>query len=898
MRFRNKSKVILFVLFAAGVLYAGGSRQNFADHLSRKPYGGRNETLTLKSRDGHNGLYSWKIVKDSNDIKGDDISRAGYESDDGMNAVVPGTVLNTLVYNEVYPEPYYGLNNSKEKGLIPDIADAGRDFYTYWFRTEFELTEDFENKQILMQLDGINYRAEIWLNGSNIGKMAGMFKREVFDITEAANYDGKNALAVLVKPVDFPGRSLGRGRNGGNGEIGKNVTMLMTVGWDFTFFDGIRDRNTGIWRNIKIVPVGSVELRNPFVKSELSMPDMESSSQEISVNVVNHSDKTRKGILKAAIPEADLSIKKEVEIAANESKVVKLTPEDYESLVFENPRLWWPLNKGEQHLYELKLTFEDNGTVSDIAKTRFGVRHITTDRDTPDDSRQFYVNGERIFLHGTNWIPEAMLRKSEERTYAELRYTRQAGINFIRFWAGGIAETDYFFDLCDELGIMVSMEFWLTGDTHLPVDQQLYRENVKDTIKRLRNHPSLAYYISANERGFDNIIPVRELVNKYDGTRGYQPGSEVAGIHDGSPYKYVNPMFYYDDSASNRGSRIWGLCPEYGAPILPTLDSLKEMMDVNDIYPVNETVWNYLDGGGFHDMVSKYVPAIKQYGEVDSAEELAWKGQMVGAVAYRGIWESWTYNKLDCGDRYTSGLWYWYHNSPNRQVCGRMWDWSLEPTAGLYYSQDAHEPIHAQYDFIKNTVSVNNEYYEPFEGSVKIRIFNMDMTLKYENKTDVEVGSDVIVNDVIKVDLPSGLSSVHFIRLDVYDTNGKKIADTFYWRSDDEYEGKNTYTGPLYSGFEDIEKLPQVELDSAIRKKNGKYIVTLKNPSEDLAFMIRVKLTDPETRKPIRPTFYTDNFFSLLPDEEKTIEVEPYEPAPSSSIVVNGWNVKKLNSDL
>ncbi len=899
-----KRFVLLFVfvtsIFSGQFLFAADNCE-----LSRKPYLDNEDALVLRSKDFYNGNYSWQIIKSNqSDQEGAVVSRPGYVGSAAYNAIVPGTVLNTLVYNKVYPEPYYGLNNAKEKNLIPDITDVGAEFYTYWFRTEFELDDSFVGKQVMMRFDGINYRAEIWLNGHEIGLMAGMFNRGFFNISDFVNRNGKNALAVLVRPVDVHGgfknkykkaRAVGENKNGGDGEIGKNVTMLMSVGWDFTFSDGIRDRNTGIWKDVVIYPVDSVELRDTFVKSVLSMPDMKSSEQEISVEITNYEDHAVTGAVKAEIDGMGVSISKDVDLKANETKVVKLSSDEYGSLICQNPKLWWPINKGPQNLYELKMSFESHGNVCDTAKARFAVRSVTSDCNTPDKSRQFYVNGKPIFLHGTNWIPEAMLRKTDERMYAEMRYTQQAGINFIRFWAGGIAESDYFFDLCDEIGIMVSMEFWLAGDTELPLDHKLYRKNAADTIKTIRNHPSLVYYISANERGTNNIVQIKDIVEKLDGTRGYQEASEIKGIHDGSPYKYVNPMFYYDDTASPRGSRINGLCPEYGTSCLPTLDCLEEMMDKSDIWPINENVWNYHDGGAFHDIVSRYVPAMEKYGKIKSAEDLAWKGQVIGAVGYRSIWECWTYNRGTNGDRFTTGVWFWYHNSPTRQVCGRMWDWSLEPTAALYFSQDAHEPIHAQYDFIKDTVSLNNEYYSPFEGYVAVKVLDFDLNVKFEKVVKVQADADSVANDVLKVKIPSNISNVHFIKLNVTDSKHNAVSDTFYWRSTEQYNGKDSWTGPLYGGFEEMQTLPVVKLDAVCVNTGSGYNVKLTNNTKSLAFMSRVKLAYSDSGKPVRPAFYSDNYVSLLPGESVEISIEPYESVVNPVIVVDGYNVVKQN---
>lgn len=251
----------------------------------------------LSSTDGHAGEFIWKMKKaDELRVQTEDISTLKINSADWMPAIVPGTVLNSLVYNKVYPEPYYGLNNKLESNLIPDLYHAGRDFYTYWFRTEFNLDESqFKNKTVWMQLDGINYRAEIWLNGSLIANISGMFIQNQINITDYVVYDKKNVLAIKVYPVDAPGTikpkggkafgATGEFQNGGNGEIGRNVTQLMTVGWDFTFLDGIRDRNTGIWKDISIFTTGRTILRHPFVKSELAKPNYDVSRQTISVEM-------------------------------------------------------------------------------------------------------------------------------------------------------------------------------------------------------------------------------------------------------------------------------------------------------------------------------------------------------------------------------------------------------------------------------------------------------------------------------------------------------------------------------------------------------------------------------------------------------------------------------------
>ncbi len=869
------------------------------DNYERSP----NRTY-LDSKEGHAGGFSWTMKKASDVlVSSAEVSKVAFPVDGWLPAIVPGTVLNSLVFNKVYPEPYYGVNNKLTSKLIPDIAQVGRDFYTYWFRTEFDVPVTYKDKIVWLQLDGINYRAEIWVNGTMVGNLSGMFMQDYIDITDFARIGEKNALAIKVLPVDVEGtnkakpwRARGENRNGGDGNIGLNTTMLMSVGWDFTFKDGIRDRNTGIWKSISLYSTNKVALRHPFVKSVLSKPGYDKADETLSVEVVNAAMRTVKCVVKGELVGEGITFEKKVDLLRGEDKTLVFTPADFPQLSIKNPRLWWPRFKGKPELYELKLTISVDGQPADSVKTRFGIREITVDRNTPDSSKTFYVNGRKIFIRGSNWIPEGMLRTSDERMYAELRYTKQSGINLLRLWGGGIAESDYFYQLCDEFGLLVWQEFWLTGDTKHPHDKNLYFTNVESTIKRIRNHPSLAFYVSSNES--TEVSGAKELMMKLDGTRPYQMQSETDGVHDGSPYQQVNPMQHYENTASNRGSRVDGFNPEYGAPTLPTMETLREMMPEKDLWPINKEVWDYLDGGAFHLMTTKYTELVNNYGASKSIDEFAQKAQLVGAMNAKSIWEVWNYNKFGFGDRYASGLLFWYHNSPVRQVCARMWDWSLEPTASLYHTQNALEPLHAQFDYLKNTVSVYNDYLTEFSRyKLTAEIYDLN-SKKVASKTIPlpTIPQDGVLNDVMPLDFSGASTPVQFIKLALLDETGKVVAHSFYWRSSDKYLGKETMTGPAAGGFESLVTMKQVPLTTTYQVvKNGatsRIELDIKNPSKSIAFFTQIQLLDAD-KKPVRPSFYTDNFFSLLPGEHTHITIETATKsldAQGYSVVVKGWN--------
>lgn len=883
----------------------------FAQEFSKERY----YEQVLISTDGHHGKFNWKMKKaDELSDSPERVSSISFEEKDWLPAIVPGTVLNSLVYNGIYPEPYFGLNNKLESHIIPDLYHVGRNFYTYWFRTSFTLSPStYIGKKTWLQIDGINYRAEIWLNSQMVGNMSGMFYQDRIDITDYIITDQKNILAIKVYPVDVPGTIMPKGKsfgasnefqNGGNGEIGKNVTMLMTVGWDFAYLDGVRDRNTGIWKDISIYTTGKATLQHPFVKSELSKPYYDNSRQTVSIEVAypdylkQHEAKRVKVV--GEIEGENIRFEKEVSLFRGEVRKITFTPEEFPQLVIKEPRLWWPVNKGKQELYDITFKAFIDEELTDSIHSRFGIREIISDCNTPDQSRTFYINGKPIFIRGTNWLPEYMLRTSNERMYAELRYTAQSGVNLIRLWAGGITESDYFFQLCDELGIMVWQEFWLTGDTKHPYDTELYLKNLISTVKRVRNHASLAYYVCSNES--TEMPHVKELLEDLDGTRGYQMESESEGIHDGSPYKQVNIMCHYENTASDRGSRIDGFNPEYGAPCLPTVECLREMMDEKDLWPINKEVWNYSDGNGFHLISTLYKDMVNEYGQSNSIDEFAQKAQFVGALNYKSIWETWNYNKLNYGDRYTSGILYWYHNSPIRQVAGRMWDWSLEPTAALYAAQNACEPLHPQFDYIKNTVSIINDCYQAFYNcKVVAEIYNLDSKKVFSKEMkNITIPENGVINDILKIDFPSNISNVHFLKLRLFNDKNKLVGSNFYWRSNSKYKGRNTLTGPTTAKFNDINKLKQTILKTSYRTEitNNKHFIqiSLQNSGKHLSFFTQVQWLD-ENKKPIRPSFYTDNFISILPNEKVNITIETdmkYLPSGKSYyLVIKGFNLKE-----
>ena len=317
------------------------------------------------------------------------------------------------------------------------------------------------------------------------------------------------------------------------------------------------------------------------------------------------------------------------------------------------------------------------------------------------------------------------------------------------------------------------------------------------------------------------------------------------------------------------------------------------MMPADKLWPIDKATWDYLDGNGFHLMSSLYADLVNEYGESQDIESFAFKGQLLGAMNSKSIWETWNYNRLDDGDRFCSGLLFWYHNSPNVQVCARMWDWYLEPTASLYHTMHSLEPLHVQFDYLKNTVSVVNDGSKAIDGlTVTARLYDLDSRLVRSWSTKVDAAADRAVTDVLKLEFPAGISDVHFISLELSDTKGNILSENFYWRSKDEFKGRESVSGPCSSGFGPLEKMKRAALSVKTQKQaDGSIKVVLKNTTGRIAFFNRLQLRDSEG-EPMSGTLYSDNFFTILPHKSVTVTLTP-DRGGASSLLVEGWNTPR-----
>ncbi|HXB55945.1 MAG TPA: glycosyl hydrolase family 2, partial [Vicinamibacteria bacterium] len=463
------------------------------------------------------------------------LSMPGYRPEGWHPALVPGTVLATLVENKVYPDPYFGSNLRSIPGAEYPIGQnfsnlpmpAESPFRpSWWYRTEFEVPA--VGRTLWLHFDGINYRANVWLNGQLVAganEVAGAYRRYEFDVTRFAK--PRSALAVEVfapEPSDL---------------------AITWVDWN----PAPPDKDMGIWGDVYLTDSGPLALRHPQVVTRFDLPSLETAHLTITAEVRNTTNQPMKGTVRGAIEAIHFS--QPVALGPRESTSVRFTPEQAPSLSVAHPRVWWPYRLGTPNLYTLALEVEAGGATSDRQEVRFGMQQITSEL-TEGGHRLFKVNGKPLLVRGGGWASDLMLRPSASRWEAELRYVREMGLNTIRL--EGKLENDALFDLADRHGILVMAgwcccDHWEQWPRWEAEDEAIAAASLRDQLRRLARHPSVFdwMYGSDNppppkiEQIYLKVIKEVEWPNPFhsSATAKPTPGAGPTGVKMTGPYEYV-----------------------------------------------------------------------------------------------------------------------------------------------------------------------------------------------------------------------------------------------------------------------------------------------------------------------------------------------------------------------
>jgi beta-galactosidase/beta-glucuronidase len=888
-------------------------------------------------------LQSSAVVKDDGAV----ISDPAYQTKDYWYPVtVPSTVLTGLVANKVYPDPYTGMNNM----LIPDASDSFNRAYhleqhshlpgepnpwkkPYWYRTTFEVPAADNGRHFQLIFKGINYRADVWLNGRRIAdssRMVGMFEEFYLNADPAIRAGETNALAVKIYPLDEPGLPAEPQLkamedfydNGGpTGDIGKNVTMLSSVGWDW--IPEVRDRNIGIWQPVYLRTTGQTIISHPRILTELT--DTSIARLSLDLNLTNNDGRRHNGKLTITInPEnfpatgPPVTFTKDLTAEANGSTDIHLTSANTPALLIRNPHLWWPNGYGSPNLYRIRLKFSDQNGISEDTSFIFGIRTVSS---TTTDvrgylRRDFYINGRRIHLVGGAWVPDMMLNRDYQRYDYELRLCRNANVNLVRVWGGGLGETDDFYELADRYGLLVWQDFWITGDTNggfkgsagWPVQSNVFINNVISTILRVRNHPSLLVWTGGNEGHARKELydAMRNNVAQLDGTRpfipcssgfskapadwkGSWPDNKLAGVYSGGPYSWQDEVQYYHLVNEGKG---WVFKDETGIPSQPPYNTLAKIIpnlapDSNLPYPLNDT-WGYHDactGNGKYD--TYYKAMADRYGKPESIRDFCDKMQLVNADGYRAIFEA-AGHKL----RETGGVMLWKLNAAFPSVVWQVYDWFLEPNAGYYFMQRACEPVHIQLNLDDSSIAVvNRTYHRQTNLRYKAEILDMEGRSLHRQEGHTTIDTTDAKSVASLIEPLRKITGISFVLLTLFDAAGKPIARNTYWMS------------PGHD-FTSLRKMPatlvQWKVAPAQTTRTYKtWTIQIRNNSDKLAFFLNPQVTKDDEE--VLPSYWSDNYFSIPPGETVTTTVScPSAMLQGSAprLRLEGWNIPQENIPL
>ena len=835
------------------------------------------------------------------------ISSPGYRISDWYKASTPETVFAVLVENGVYKDPYFGMNLRSVPGIEYPIGGqfANLDMpanspyaVPWWYRNEFELPQSFKGKTIWIGFHGLNYRADLWINGKRVAgsdEMAGAFRRFKFNVTSFVHPGEKNVVALAISAPKA-------------GEL-----AITFVDWN----PMSPDKEMGLWQDVVLRARGPVAVRYSSVDSRLDLPGAAAAHLTVRAEFQNASSSPVNGVLKGKISGAvrPIEFSQPVELAANETRDVAITPENAPSLNIQNPRLWWPYQMGDPYLHHLSLEFvPENGEVSDEQSFRFGI--VQTDSElTPEGYRLFKVNGRPVLVRGAGWTSDMMLRVDQSRREAEFRYVKEMGMNTIRL--EGKLEDDSFFERADRDGILV-MAGWCCCDSWEKwgkwneENKRVSVESLRDQLLRLRRHPSVLVWLN----GSDNPPPGEREQAYLDvekatfwpkpvissATAKKAEASGPSGVKMTGPYDYVSPNYWLLDT---KAGGAYGFNTETSpGPAVPPLEELQAMFPPDKLWPINET-WDFHAGGGKFKNIQLYAAALEaRYGKARDAADFAWKSQAMTYEGERAMFEAYGRNKYK-----STGVIQWMLNNSWPGLIWHLYDYSLRPAGGYFGTKKALEPVHVQFSYDDRSIAIVNSTQQSQPGlRIIARTYDLSMKELFTREASADVPADGVVKS-FAIPEPAASNAAYFLNLELYRASGELLSRNFYWLSTKPdtlaFDKTEWYYTPLtsYADFTALQTLPPATVKASLKFHEGGEEptghVAVENTGATLAFLVRLRLLKGKDGAEILPVFWDDNYLCLLPGEKRELTVRLRKADLGSAkpvLALDAFNVAPLTA--
>ncbi|NWF88351.1 MAG: glycoside hydrolase family 2 [Ignavibacteriaceae bacterium] len=847
----------------------------------------QNQSLfTTKLTEGWQIYPSEKVEQ-----QGKVISSENFTANSWYAANLPSTVFAALVRNGIYKDIYFGEN----------LKSISKDQFlkSWWYRKEFIVEEDETHKYFKLRFSGINYRANIWLNGelvSDSSEIYGAFRRFDLDITRLIRQGEKNVLAVEVFPPVAGDYTIG------------------FVDWN----PDAPDKNMGIWREVELYRSGDVSIDFPFVKTKFTSDEMKTAELTISAEITNHSSKNISGIIEGKIEETTFS--KNISLAPNERKLIILTPNEIQELKISNPRIWWTHDLGKPELYNLQLSFKQDSIYSDQKIVQFGIREIT-DYFNENGYRGYKLNGRKVLIRGGGWVDNLILDNTYSNLEAQIKYAKHMNLNALRF-EGFWGSTEDVYNLCDKYGILLMVGItchweWGAfigkphddfGTIHTDKDIKDVSALWKDQIKWLRNHPSIFVWLYGSdkhpkpemEQEFLKVLSEEDPLRPYLASAADKNTtlSGRTGVKMKGPYDFVPPHYWFTDTLYGGA---YGFNTETGpGPQVPIIESIKKFIPADHLWPI-DSVWNFHCAGLTFNSLERYTDAMNnRLGKASNLNEYSTKSQFLNYEGMRAMFEAFVANRYNA-----TGIIQWMYNAAWPKLWWQFYDYYLIPTAAFYAARKACEPTHIFYNYGNQSIIVsNNSKTGKDELTAEVKVFNSDITqvFSYNKKLSLKYDENIKLVELNKID---NLDTTYFVDLRLFDKKHYLISSNFYCLSTKEeildYSKNEWFVTPAkqLADLTKLNSLPNTELEISnklIKKENVFEIeVELNNNSEFLALQIELNIFDMSNNEAVVPVFWEDNYLTLLPHEKRIIKCS----IPSSHtligrdyfIKIRGWNI-------
>jgi exo-1,4-beta-D-glucosaminidase len=838
----------------------------------------------------------WRMQSSLTDKStGAQISQNAFTAANWYKINVPSTIIGGLLANKEYNfDPFFGKNFEK-------LADKRLD-HTWWFRKEFELPVSESNKNVILKMHGINYKANVWLNGVLLADsiaIKGPFRIIELDVTKQIKYAGKNVLALeILRPFD---------PNKHDGDLAIDYADWIHYPPDY---------NGGIVNNIEIKTYDEVGVKYPLVTTKFDLPSLDIAHLTVDAEAVNFTDKEKNAVIKGSI-NGDIQFQQQVHLAPHEKKQVTFNPGDFPQLNIRNPRIWWPWQYGKPELSRIEISAVNNGKVSNTMSEDFGIRQVTSEFIN-DQSRKFIINGKPIMLRGAAWSPDIFQRRSQQREEQEIKLVRDMNMNIVR--SEGKLEDDHFYDLCDQNGLLVMTGWMCCGAWQYPenwngAERKVAMASDSSVMYWLRNKACIMVWLNGSDMPPRDTTVEKEylsiesylkwpnpLISTADASKSKVSG--FSGVKMNGPYDWIPPIYWETDPNKYGGS--WSFATEISpGPSIPPYESLIKFIPKDSMWYTNGT-WLYHCGTMNFGTTRIFDSALtERYGKSSTIREYIAKAQLQNYEGHRAMMEGYGLNKYNTA----TGVVQWMLCNPWPSLIWHTYDYYLYPAGTYFGMKKSMEPLHVMYSYKSNEVDIINSFMEKFTGLVvQADVYNLDGSLKYSHQITTEVDEDG-TKKCFPIPSITGLSSVYFLRLTLKDSKQNTRSINWYWLSqkpDQLAWSKSKWYYTPESSFTDFTSLKNLRVTtlnvnySTDRKDNQtKHVITVKNTGKTVAFFVHVRVLKDKNADDILPVIFSDNYISLAPGESRTIDCT-YENKDAAGakpfILTTAWNLNVAGS--